>query len=379
MGRTLRNAPIHSWEAGDTVQGYALLTKKEARQDRNGKTFLDLDVADASGSMAAKVWSDNPAVNSPLEPHRFIAFRGTVKSYRDQLQLSVEDLREANEGDRRLGFDEALLVPSTREDIADLWARLENLLQAEVERPALRRLAAETLAVYGAALREHPAAKSMHHAYRGGLLEHVVSMAELASRIASHYRDLDRDLLLLGVLFHDLGKLRELGAMPANDYTLEGRLVGHVVIGRDLLRERCAAIPDFPRDLELLLEHLVLSHQGKKEFASPVEPMTAEAVALHFIDDLDSKLNQLRAARESTPGVSFSRGFGRFVYLPVIPFEVGSGGGKPIAVDPVEGGGEGEPPLAATPGGGELDGGSVPEDGEMEPTQVLQTPLFPLR
>jgi 3'-5' exoribonuclease len=138
-------------------------------------------------------------------------------------------------------------------------------------------------------------------------------------RVCEHYRDLDRDLVVIGVLFHDLGKLRELGAMPVNDYTLEGRLVGHVVIGRDILRDRCAAIPGFPEDLQLLLEHMVLSHQGKKEFASPVEPMTPEAVVLHFIDDLDSKLNQLRASREANPGIVFHRGMGRYIYVPALP------------------------------------------------------------
>ncbi|MES1210880.1 MAG: HD domain-containing protein, partial [Acidobacteriota bacterium] len=191
-------------------------------------------------------------------------------------------------------------------------------IQEKIDRPILRRLAEETLAVHGAALREHPAAKGMHHAYRGGLLEHTVSMAELSVRVCDHYGDIDRDLVLIGALFHDLGKLRELGAMPANDYTLEGRLVGHVVIGRDLLRDRCAAIEGFPADIQLLLEHLVLSHQGKKEFASPVEPMTAEAVILHFIDDLDSKLNQLRSYRETSPGIVYHRGFGRFVYVPAL-------------------------------------------------------------
>jgi 3'-5' exoribonuclease len=155
----------------------------------------------------------------------------------------------------------------------------------------------------------------MHHAYRGGLLEHTVSMAELGKLVCGHYRELDRDLVLVGVLFHDLGKLRELGAMPANDYTIEGRLIGHVVIGRDLLIERCAAIPGFPRDLRMLLEHMVLSHQGKKEFASPVEPMTPEALALHFIDDLDSKINQLRNSREAATGMQFHRGLGRYVYF----------------------------------------------------------------
>ncbi|HEX3556288.1 MAG TPA: HD domain-containing protein [Thermoanaerobaculia bacterium] len=318
MPKILRNAPIRTWEAGDNVQGFALLTKKEQRQDRNGKSFLDMELADASGSMVAKVWADSPALNARFEPHQFVAFRGSVKNYRDQLQLSIDDCREATEGDRTYGFDEAKLIPSTREDIDDLWRRLERLVTERVERPVLRRLAAETLAVHGKALREHPAAKSMHHAYRGGLLEHVVSMAELGDRVCDHYRDLDRDLVLLGVLFHDLGKLRELGAMPANDYTVEGRLVGHVVIGRDLLLERCAAIADFPEDLRLLLEHMVLSHQGKKEFSSPVEPMTPEALALHFIDDLDSKINQLRASRESAPGMQFHRGLGRFVYLPPV-------------------------------------------------------------
>jgi 3'-5' exoribonuclease len=316
MPRHLRNTPIHAWEAGDGVQGYALLTKKELRQDRNGKSYLDMELADASGSIVAKIWADSPALHGQFDQHRFIAFRGTVKSYRDQLQLTIDDCREATEDDRRLGFDEALLVPSTHEDIDDLWMRLRTLMESAVERPILRRLAAETLAAYGAELRQHPAAKSMHHAYRGGLLEHVVSMAELAMAVCGHYRDLDRDLVLLGVLFHDLGKLQELGAMPANDYTLEGRLIGHVVLGRDLLRERCAAIPDFPDDLRLLLEHLVLSHQGKKEFSSPVEPMTTEAVALHFIDDLDAKLNQLRIARESSPGMLYHRGLARYVYLP---------------------------------------------------------------
>ncbi|HEX7186468.1 MAG TPA: HD domain-containing protein [Thermoanaerobaculia bacterium] len=316
MPKTLRNTPIRDWESGDTVQGFALLTKKELRQDRNNKSYLDLELADASGSIVAKIWADSPAMNGQFEPHQFIAFKGSVKSYRDQLQLSIDACREAVDSDSDHGFDKAKLIPSTREDIDDLWRRLDRVLSAHVRRPVLRRLAEEALRAHEAELREHPAAKSMHHAYRGGLLEHVVSMAELAVRICEHYRDVDRDLVLLGVLFHDLGKLRELGAMPANDYTLEGRLIGHVVIGRDLLRDRCAAIPGFPDDLRILLEHLVLSHQGRKEYASPVEPMTPEALVLHFVDDLDSKLNQLRASREAAPGISYHRGLARYVYLP---------------------------------------------------------------
>lgn len=372
MPKILRNQPIRTWEAGDSVQGFALLTKKEMRQDRNGKSFLDMEIADASGSMVAKVWSDSPALNARFEPHQFIAFRGSVKNYRDQLQLTIDDCREATEGDRHYGFDESKLIPSTREDIDDLWTRLERIYSEDVERPVLRRLAAETLAVHGKSLREHPAAKAMHHAYRGGLLEHVVSMAELGKVVCGHYRDLDRDLVLVGVLFHDLGKLRELGAMPANDYTIEGRLVGHVVIGRDLLIERCAAIEGFPCDLRLLLEHMVLSHQGKKEFASPVEPMTPEALALHFIDDLDSKINQLRASREAAPGMQFHRGLGRYVYLPPPPSpedlleqqetaEIEAISAEPHALEVAE--------LEMPP---EIEEG----DGTVEETAEVQAPLF---
>jgi len=314
MSAVRRNEPIRTWESGDTVQGFALVTRKEVREDRNGRTFVDMVVADASGSMSAKVWADSQALAAEFEAHDFVALRGSVKLYREQLQISIDECRRATPEDRRYGFDEALLVPSTREDVDDLWRRLERAM-AEVRRPELARLARHALEVHGPRLREHPAAKSIHHAYRGGLLEHVVSMAELALALTGHYRRLDRDLLLLGVLFHDLGKIRELGAMPANDYTLEGRMVGHVVIGRDLLRESCLALGDVPDELQLHLEHLVLSHQGKKEFASPVEPMTAEALALHFIDDLDSKLNQLEGARAGGAGLTWIRALGRHVWL----------------------------------------------------------------
>ena len=126
MPKTLRNVPIRTWESGDIVQGFALLAKKELRQDRNGKSFLDLELADASGSIVAKVWSDSPALNGRFEAHQFVAFRGSVKSYRDQLQLTIDDCREATDGDRRYGFDESQLIPSTREDLDVLWARLER-------------------------------------------------------------------------------------------------------------------------------------------------------------------------------------------------------------------------------------------------------------
>jgi 3'-5' exoribonuclease len=318
MATVRRNEPLASWQEGDLVEGFALLARKEVRQDRGGRSYLDLEIGDASGSLVAKAWPDSPAFLASFAARSFIAFKGVVRRHREQLQLIVEECREATEADRGAGFDETLLVPTTREDVAALWARAEHLFAEAVARPQLRRLARETLDAHAEALRAHPAARAMHHAYRGGLLEHVVAMAELALALARQYPEIDRDLLLLGVLFHDLGKLLELTPTPPSEYTLSGRLIGHITLGRDLLRERCAAIPDFPADLQLQLEHLVLAHQGRREFGSPVEPSTAEAVALHFLDDLDSKLNQFRLARvgaQAGQQVLWHRGLGRWVYL----------------------------------------------------------------
>jgi 3'-5' exoribonuclease len=325
MSQTQRNKTIREWSEGDYVQGFALLARKERRTDRNGRDYLDLQLADSTGNISGKIWAGSPAMDGDFDAHDFVAFKGAVRSYRDQLQLNVDQCRRVQDSDREYGFDESTLIPSTREDIDDLQSRLERVLKESLKRPEMRQLALESLRAYGEALREHPAAKTMHHAYRGGLLEHTTSMAELALKICQHYPDLDRDLILVGALFHDLGKLQELGAMPANDYTPVGRLVGHVVLGRDLLRERCAAIADFPADLQLHLEHLILSHQGRKEFGSPVEPMTAEAVALHFIDDLDSKLNQLTIARDEGEPVQFLRGMGRYMYLGDLADELAGG------------------------------------------------------
>ena len=311
-----RNEPIRTWEDGDSVSGFALLSRKERRMDRNGREFLDLELTDATGTMTAKAWSDSQALDGDYDAHDFVAFRGSIKMYKDRLQASVTDCRRVTEDDRELGFDESNLIPSTPEDIGELWARLKYIYGHEISHPVLQRLAAETLAVLGRDLKEHPAAKAIHHAYRGGLLEHTVSMAEVALRLCELYEELDKDLVLVGVLFHDLGKLIEIGAMPINEYTKSGRLVGHVVMGRDLLRERCASIDGFPEELQLHLEHLILSHQGRLEYGSPVTPMTAEAIALHFIDNLDSKLAQLRnATRAGGTGFQYVRGLDRFIYL----------------------------------------------------------------
>lgn len=294
------------------------LKRKEARTDRSGKTYLELELADTTGTMLARVWSDSPALKNHFEAPGFVKVRGTVVSYRGELQLKVDNCRAVRPADREEGFDEEALIPTSSVPPEELLARIRSLLDQELSRPELRMLVAEALEKHGTTLATHPAAKSIHHAYRGGLAEHTLSMLELALKVAEHYQELDRELLLVGVLFHDLGKTLELEPSPIQEYTAVGRLVGHIVLGRDLLREAASRVPDFPPDLLLKLEHLVLSHQGRQEFGSPVVPMLPEAIALHSIDDLDSKLAQIR---NTAPGSGFVwvRGLERFVWTGSTP------------------------------------------------------------
>lgn len=311
------NEPIANWQDSDFAQGFALVVRKEVRQDRKGREYVDLELADATGSLAAKIWPDSPAIKETFGEKELIAFKGTVREYRDQLQLNLDHCRRVRESDRDDGFDESLLIPSAPEGVDALWERLTAIFPSQVERPELQALCEEILRRHGEKLKEHPAAKSIHHAYRGGLLEHVVHMSELAIQICGHYGDIDRDLVLLGVLLHDLGKLEELGSMPANEYTLVGKLVGHISIGHNMLRDACAALPEpLPGNLQLHLEHLILSHHGEREYGSPVVPSTVEAFVLNWIDSLDSKLNQLRhAKRMDGPGMLYLRPLGRNVFF----------------------------------------------------------------
>ncbi len=319
MPMVRRFEPMSTWEEGDFVEGYALVNRKERRQDKKGRDYLDLELADATRSIGAKVWPDSPALDSAFQEKQFVVFKGVARRFRDRLQVSIDHCRVVDDKDREEGFKEHDYVPRTPEDVEELRQRLAAIYPAAIRRPALVALVEEGIRRYGEDLAAHPAAKTIHHAYHGGLLEHVVAMAELAQKVCDQYPEIDRDLLLVGVLFHDLGKIRELGAMPENDYTLEGQLVGHVVIGHRMLLECTAAVPELGEELQLHLEHLVLSHQGRKEYGSPCEPSTPEALVLSFIDDVDSRLNQLRQARRQGGGLQFLRGLGRTVYLDTPP------------------------------------------------------------
>jgi 3'-5' exoribonuclease len=247
--------------------------------------------------------------------------RGRVAVYQDRLQLKIEAIEPLDaEGD-----DLARLLPASKRDRAVMEKELDALVgsvQDEALRTLLRRCLGKTGAL-GREFRVHPAAKRNHHAYLCGLLEHSLSVATACDRLASHYREqgiaVDRDLLVAGALLHDIGKLRELKPLPSGGYTTEGQLLGHIVIGIQMVAREADGVPDLGEERLMLLQHLIASHQGKPEWDSPKVPQMIEAILLHYADDLDAKLNQARALLEDVePGgwSAYDRSLERSLFQP---------------------------------------------------------------
>jgi 3'-5' exoribonuclease len=269
---------------------------KELRPTKVGGEFLDLRLQDASGQVVGRLFDDVNRYSAQFEAGDFVRVDGRAQTFNGQLQLKVSAIRRVHaEQDRREGFREEDCVLSAPRPIGDMWSELEARVAA-VTHPSLRVLLRRVLDDHGAALREWPAAQVIHHAYRGGFLEHLCSMAAAAADLARLY-EADADLLLAGVILHDIGKLQELSYdRGLVSYTRDGNLLGHITQGVLLVRSMAAQIPDFPDDVRVHLEHLILSHHGAKEHGSPVEPKTMEAFILAAVDDLDARLNQVRRA-----------------------------------------------------------------------------------
>jgi 3'-5' exoribonuclease len=221
-----------------------------------------------------------------------VKLRGQVSRYQDKLQLTLDRIRRAEPAEYDLGD----FVPKTSRDVDELWAELNGYV-ASFTNPHLQSLLRAFLddPEISSALKVAPAAKSMHHAWIGGLLEHIVSLLGISDLAVRHYSEVNRDLLLTGVVLHDIGKLHELRWGTSFDYTLEGQLIGHITIGIGMIEKKLTGLPDFPENLRVLVEHIILSHHGKYEFGSPKLPMIPEALLLHYLDDLDAKMQTVRS------------------------------------------------------------------------------------
>jgi 3'-5' exoribonuclease len=293
---------VSGLQEGQVVNSLFLVRDKEIRTSaRTGKSWLELDLADRSGTIAAKMWDNFAELASTFERDDVVQIRGRVKVYNGQKELSLEQIIPAAERDYDLGD----FLPHTKYDIEKLYADLHAAIGA-MQNPWLKKLLSSVVddPAIMPKLKRAPAAMTMHHAYLGGLLEHMVSLIGLSRSVVAHYPELDADLLLTGVVLHDVGKIDELRYGRGIDYSTQGRLLGHIMIGSGLVRDKIKAIPEFPAPLAVLVEHLILSHHGSMEFGSPSLPQTREAIALHFMDDMDSKMAGMRATLESAEQTS---------------------------------------------------------------------------
>ena len=269
------------------ITGFFAAASKQVRSKKDGSRYFALTLSDRTGQIESRMWETAEA--GDFVAGDVVKVRAQVCRYKEFLQLNIERIRKALPDE----FNLSDYVPHTERNIDKLWAELNGYVESFTDLH-LKALLQSFLddADIAAAFREAPAAKSMHHAWIGGLLEHVVSLLGIADLAAKHYQ-VHRDLLLTGAILHDIGKLRELRWGTSFDYSIEGQLLGHVTIGVALIDRKIAALPDFPPALRVLVEHLVLSHHGKYEFGSPKLPMIPEALLLHYLDDIDAKMQTL--------------------------------------------------------------------------------------
>jgi 3'-5' exoribonuclease len=297
-------ADLASFEEGKLFDSFFLVLSRQLRTTQSNKPYLSLIFCDKTGQLEGRAWEpEDPRIARDFERGDVVKVRGCISRFNDRLQMKVEQLRKA----LPVEIDKSDLMPATIYDVATLWRQLLSFVESFTD-PHLKLLLSTLLAdpKIEAAYREAPAAKQLHHAWLGGLLEHVISLLALADRVAPHYPILHRDLLLTGVILHDIGKVRELSWDVGFEYTVEGVLLGHIQIGSALAERTMDSLPGFPPRLKTLVLHMILSHHGKLEFGSPKLPMIPESLVLSFIDDLDAKMQAMQSefdkcAREGKP------------------------------------------------------------------------------
>lgn len=303
---------------GQTVEDTFLVREVVRAETRAGKPYLMLTLVDRTGAIAGRLWNNVETFSQLCEPGKFIKIQGQAQDFRGTLQIRIEHILPVDKKD----IDVRQFQLTTRKNIEQMADEI-LILAKTVKEPYCRKLLLTLFRDrdFFEIFQRAPAAKSMHHAYSGGLLEHTLAVAKLADMLADFYSALDRDLLITGALLHDIGKTRELYSDALLiDYTDQGRLLGHLVLGVEMVRKAIAAIPDFPENLTTRLTHLILSHHGRHEFGSPALPMISEAFVLHFLDDLDAKLNflgrlEMQAAEAGYQWTDFQRTLERFLYI----------------------------------------------------------------
>jgi len=306
----------HAWvkdiKEDDQVRGLYLVKVKRTGSTKKGDPFLSMTLADRTGEIEARVWERVGELSPLFKEGDVIDVEGYAGSYREQTQLTLTALKVAEDIS-----DPTLFMEATPKDVTRMVASLRDILKG-IKNASMKALVEKFLSDrnFMILFRKAPAAKNFHHSYIGGLLEHTLSVCQMASLVADHYPELDRDLLITGAFLHDLGKIKELKFERQIDYSDEGRLLGHLTLGVAMVDEKLVGLKNFPGEIAVRLKHLILSHHGEYEFGSPKRPKFLEAFALHLIDDLDAKMNGLsrfmEKDRQEGTWTDFSRLFERY-------------------------------------------------------------------
>lgn len=301
----------------DHISGNYLVSKKEVGVSKTGKTYLNLRLMDSTGEIEARVWDGAEETGRGFGKNDVVAVKGYAVAYQGGVQVNVSSAVALPDG----AYSVRDFLPSSKADPADMLRDLDAIIAGVKD----AYLSALLKAVFNdAEMRElfstAPAAKSMHHPYLGGLLEHVLSICGLVDKVSAHYGGIvNKDLLIAGAIFHDIGKVYELSYRRSFEYTDEGRLLGHITIGIELIEKKIEGIKDFPRELAVVLKHILLSHHGTLEFGSPKRPKTMEAIILAYLDDLDAKVAAIRTLIEDnrddgTNWTPYQRMFERYIF-----------------------------------------------------------------
>jgi len=301
----------------ENVKTVVLVVRKTVARSRKEKEYIALKVRDKTAEMNAHIWDNVATYAQRFQENDYVLIKGRVVSYQSMLQLNIFQI-EAFQGD----VDPHDFLPQTEKNIGNLKLALQEAVEG-VQNKWLVRLLKEFFLRdknFQTRFELAPAAKSMHHAWLGGLMEHTVGVVQLVGQVASLYPELDHDLLTAGALLHDIGKVEELSYEKSFDYTTRGRLLGHIVIGVEMVKEKAAKISGFPSSQLMLLEHLLLSHHGEYQWGSPRRPKIPEALVLHYLDDLDAKVNSIavfcREQAESGAAWSkYNQVFERYFFL----------------------------------------------------------------
>ncbi|MGH9338777.1 MAG: 3'-5' exoribonuclease YhaM family protein [Acidobacteriota bacterium] len=309
---------IQDLRESESVVSYSQVRTKQVKLKKNGEPYIRLVLGDRTGQIEGKIWEDTDNCRELVKEGDFVRYKGSVELYNGGRQLVVERIRKTDSEELGNGLNPSDLIACTQYDIEEMWRALREIVEQNTGRPCVRQLLNNILDRHATKIKSYPAGTEVHHNYWGGFLEHVLSVLESALFFAGKYPGLDRDLMIAGAILHDIGKLEELGNPQNPAYTTRGTLIGHIVMGRDLLLQEASHIADFPPSLLMLLEHVILSHQGQPEWGAPKRPKIPEALIIHYLDDLDAKMNRLyRIIREDVAESDFTqydRYLGRVIF-----------------------------------------------------------------